>query len=98
MSGKVYTGQTALRINFDLEDDITNYASVVINVQQPTGTTATWTATVSDASTGAIYFSNFTTTTLPVPRTYLLQPLVTFTDGTSLKGETKKLVVWDEFE
>ena len=98
MSGKVYVGQTALRINFDLDDDITNYSAVVINVQQPTGTTATWTATVSDASTGAIYFSAFTTATLPVPRTYLLQPQVTFADGTSLKGETKKLVVYNSFE
>lgn len=98
MSGKVYTGQTALRINFDLDDDITNYSAVVINVQHPTGTTATWTATVSDASTGAIYFSAFTTTTLPVARKYLMQPQVTFTDGTTLKGETKQLIVYDSFE
>ena len=98
MSGKVYTGQTALRINFDLEDDITNYASVVINVQQPTGGSATWTATVSDASTGAIYFSAFASTTLSVARTYLMQPLVTFADGTTVKGETKKLVVYNSFE
>jgi len=76
MSNKVYVNQTALQINFDLDEDITNYTSVVINVQQPTGSTATWTCTVDNASTGSVHFDAFTSTTLPISRTYLLQPQV----------------------
>jgi hypothetical protein len=96
---KVYINQTALRLNFDLDEDITGYSSVVINVRKPGGSTTAWTCTVSDASTGSVYFNTFNTTTiLDVSRKYYLQPEVTFSDGTKCRGETQTLDVYDAFE
>lgn len=85
---KIYVGQTALRMNFSCSADITGYTTTVINVWKSNGSTATWTATVSDASTGAMYFDIPTTTTLNVSGKWRLQPEVIFSDDTVGYGET----------
>ena len=95
--GKVYVGQTALRLNFSCSADITGYTTTVINVQKPNASTATWTATVDNASTGSLYYDIPTTTVLDIPGKYRLQPFITFSDDTSAKGETVNLIIYDSF-
>ncbi len=95
---KIYKGQTALRLNFDLDADITGYTTTVINMQKPAGSTTTLTATVSDASTGAIYCNINTTTILDIKGKYLLQAKITYTDNTISYGETTYMVVYDYYE
>lgn len=96
--GKIYKNQTALQINFNLGDDITNYDSITASVLKPDGSLDSWILSVSDASTGACTFSDFTTTNLSTSGTYYIQPQVTFSDATVIKGETNKLIVYDNFE
>ncbi|MDY6888144.1 MAG: hypothetical protein SVV88_10990 [Pseudomonadota bacterium] len=95
---KIYKNQTALTLNFDLDTDITGYTSIVVYARKPEASTATWTATATTASTGAITFATFTTTTLDLAGNYKLQPEVTFSDGTKAKGETVNLRVFDSYE
>lgn len=96
--GKIYVNQTALKITFLLNNDISGYSAVNINVSQPDFSTATWTATVEDAETGEVYFDNFTTTTLSINGDYYLQPEVEFTNGNKILGETYILTVYKKFQ
>ena len=96
---KIYKNQTKLTVNFSLTADITNYSSVTAAVRDPVGNSGTsWPLTVVTASTGACSFSNFTTTTWSTFGTWLVQPEVTFTDGTKIKGETDQIRVYAVFE
>jgi len=99
MSKKIYVNQTKLTVSFDLDADITGYSSVTAAVRDPDGAVAaSWTCTVDTASTGAVSFSTFTTTTFATSGTYLIQPVVTFSDTTVLRAETAKLIVYKVFE
>jgi len=92
--GRIYVGQSSLRLNFSTGADLTNNTTTVINVTYPQGSTSTWTCTVSDASTGAIFYSMASGSILKTAGMYLLQPQVTFTDSTTAYGETVKLQVY----
>lgn len=94
---KIYKGQTALRMNFSCSADITGYTTTVISVFKPGGSTATWTATVSDASTGSIYYDIATTTILNLAGPYKMQPKITFSDDTIGYAETAEIIVYDSF-
>ena len=96
--GKIYVGQTALRIWFSTGSDLTGYTTTVANVLKPNGSTAIWTITVSDASTGACYYDPPTTATLDMAGlNWKAQPQIIFSDGTSVKGETAEFPVYDSF-
>ena len=95
---KIYVGQTALRMNFSCSADITGHTLTVINVWKSNGSTATWTATVSDVSTGAIYYDIPTTTTLDVSGNWKMQPKITFSDDTVGYGETVTQMIHNEGE
>lgn len=95
---KIYIGQTALRMYYSCSADITGYTTTVINVQKPLGTTTTWTATVSDASTGALYYDIATTTVLDEAGKYRMQPKITFNDDTIGYGETAEIMVYDLYK
>jgi hypothetical protein len=90
---KIYVGQTALRMNFSCSADITGYTTTVISVWKPNGSTATWTATVSDVSTGAIYYDVATTTILNVGGPWRMQPKIIFSDDTVGYGETANQMI-----
>lgn len=79
--GKIYTGQDYLRLNFDVETDITGYSAVAINVLLPDGTTTTWTPTVSDATEGTMYYDIASTSILAQEGRYEMQPVVTNASG-----------------
>lgn len=97
MANKVYKHDTATRITFDFDADITGYQSVATNVRHPAGTVTVWTLTVSNASSGAAYFESFFSTTLNTVGNYYLQPIVWFT-STSSKAETAILKIWGDYE
>ena len=95
--GKIYTGQTALRIWFSTGSDITGYTTTIASVQKPNGSTATWTITVDNASTGACYYDPPTTTILDIAGPWKVQPEITFSDDTAVKGETAEFTLYDSF-
>ena len=95
--GKIYTGQTALRIWFSTGSDLTGHTITVANVSKPNGSTATWTITVDDASTGSCYYDPPTTTVLDIAGVWKVQPEITFSDDTAVKGETASFTLYDSF-
>lgn len=97
---KIYIGQSKLRLNFDLDADITGYATatVYINVRKPNDSTTTWTATVSDGSSGSIYYDIATSTVLDIAGKWLLQPKIIYTDSTTSYGETTYIIVYNYYE
>lgn len=97
MANKIYRFDTALRVTFDFDADLTGYQSITANVRHPGGTVTTWTLTVSDASNGSAYFENFASTTLNTAGTYYIQPVVWFT-STASRAETAEIKVWGHYE
>jgi len=47
----IYIGETAVKITMDVGADITG-ASVVIKYKKPSGTTGSWSGTITDAANG----------------------------------------------
>lgn len=92
---KIYTGQTALRMTFEMSADITGYSQTEVDVLKPSASTTTWTATVSDVSTGSIYYDIPTTTVLDTTGKYRFQPRIVFSDGTIGKAEQAEIMVYD---
>lgn len=86
--GKLYQNQDDFRFNITVVEDITGYSAVVLNVTLPDGTTTTWTPTVSDATTGTMYYDVASTTILAQVGRYKIQPVVTNASGDDAPGET----------
>jgi hypothetical protein len=95
---KIYVGQTALRIAMSTGADLTGATTTTIEVRQPGASTTSWTATISDASTGSLYYDIQTTTILPVKGYYRLQPKVVFSDDTISYGTTTEIYVSGLFD
>lgn len=92
---KIYKNQTALQFTFSTGADITGQTDTVLLITYPGGTSATWTCTVSDESTGAFAFTNFTSGSLKTVGSYSLQPKVAFSDDTIAYGTTSDFRVFD---
>jgi hypothetical protein len=84
---KIYTGQDDYRFNITVVEDITGYTAVALNVTLPDGTTTTWTPTVSEVTTGTMYYDVADTTILAQEGTYTIQPKVTNASGRVAYGE-----------
>ena len=94
---KIYVGQSNLRISVSTGADITGHTTVTLEIKKPAGSATSWTCTVDDASTGAIYYDIPTSTTLDVAGTYLIQAKVVYTASAVSYGETISLKVWPLF-
>ena len=95
---KIYKNQSALRFTFSTGADITGHTLCSLEVTYPQASTATWTCTVSDASTGAFYYDFVTTSTLKTTGTYLVQAKITFSDDTVAYSETQNFIVYGQFK
>lgn len=51
-----YKGQNAVRIELDCETDLSAITNAYIYYRKPSGTESYWTATVSNATEGIIYY------------------------------------------
>jgi hypothetical protein len=95
---KIYIGQTNIRIWVSTGADLTGATTTTIEVRQPTDTAVVWTATISNASDGSLYYDITSTSTLPIKGDYRLQPKVVFSDNTISYGTTTKLRVSGLFD
>lgn len=103
--GKIYVGQTRLRVTLETEADLTDADVFEIKYIKPDtdSTEGAWTATCDDLPKGEIYFEGFTSTTLDVAGTWRVWAYVTWSGSSaaedeSVPGEAYELKVYNEGE
>ena len=94
--GKIYVGQTKLRLIVETNADLTDATKYEIKCKKPSNATATFTATCDDQTGGEIYY-NFTTGDLDENGRWLFWAYITFSDG-EIPGEAFKIQVYNQGE
>jgi hypothetical protein len=93
--GKVYKGQTALRITLKTFIDLEECDSAVIKYRKPDGKTGEFAAAVGDAGKGII-FHECIEGEIDASGWWAFWAFITFADGRTAAGETAKVYVWGE--
>lgn len=75
----LYTSQSALRVQLTCNTSLASITSAHIKAMSPSGTTTTWTATVSGTTAGTIYYD--LTTALTESGTWRFWSYVIFSDS-----------------
>ena len=86
----IYVGQSALRIQLTVGQDITGALDLKIKYKKPDKTTGDWTATEKTAATGVIYYDLVDTTELDPKGTWTFWAYVKFSDGREADGDAFK--------
>lgn len=84
---RLYNGQTSLRIQLTTGVDITGATVTRIKYEKPSDTTGYWDATVSDNTTGVIYY-DVTAGDIDETGNWKFWAYITFSDGRSAPGES----------
>ena len=93
--GKVFIGQSALRITVKTFCDLEDVVSAVIKYRKPNGSAGEFSAAIGDPATGVI-FHECLEGELNVTGWWRFWAFVTFADGRTAAGETAKVFVWKE--
>jgi len=75
----IYTSQSALRVQLTCNTSLASITTASIKAMNPSGTTTTWTATVSGTTSGTIYYD--LTTALTVAGPWKFWSYIVFADG-----------------
>ena len=92
--GKIFIGQSALRITLKTFCDLEGVLSAVIKCRKPNGIIGEFAAAVGDAVKGVI-FHECIEGELDMSGWWAFWAFVTFSDGRTAAGETAKVYVWD---
>jgi hypothetical protein len=93
--GKIFKGQTALRITLKTFTDLEGILSAVIKYRKPNGSTGEFSAAVADMTRGVI-FHEVIEGELDLSGWWKFWAFVTFADGRTAAGETAKVFIWNE--
>jgi hypothetical protein len=93
--GKIFKGQTALRITLKTFTDLEDVLAVCIKFRKPNGSTGEFAAAVGDMTKGVI-FHEVIEGELDVSGWWAFWAFVTFADGRTAAGEAAKVYVWTE--
>ena len=93
--GKIFKGQSALRITVKTFCGLEDAASAVIKYRKPNGTAGEFAAVVGDAAKGVI-FHECLAGELNLSGWWRFWAFVTFDDGRVAAGETAKVFIWKE--
>jgi len=93
--GKIFSGQSALRIMLKTFCDLEGIISAVIKYRKPNGIIGEFTAAVGDAVKGVI-FHECIEGEIDVSGWWSFWAYITFSDGRTAAGETAKVYVWKE--
>jgi hypothetical protein len=93
--GRVFKGQSALRITVKTFSDLEGIASAAIRYRKPDGSAGEFPAGVSDAARGVI-FHECVEGEIDMAGWWALWAFVTFGDGRAAAGEAAKVFVWEE--
>ena len=91
----IYVGQSALRIQLTVGQDITSALALKIKYKKPDGTTGSWTATEKTAATGVIYYDVVEITELDPKGTWTFWAYVQFADGRVADGDAFKHKIYE---
>ena len=91
----IYVDQ-AITLHFDIQQDITGYSALVVNVLKPDGTEIEWTPSVTLATAGTIYYDE-DGSTITIPGEYKMQPVVTISGG-DYPGKTAKMFIHRRYD
>ena len=93
--GKIFKGQTALRIALKTFTDLEDAILAVIKFRKPNGTMGEFAAAVGDTVKGVI-FHECIEGDLDVSGWWAFWAFITFSDGRIVAGETAKVYIWHE--
>jgi hypothetical protein len=93
--GKIFVGQSALRITLNTFTDLEDVISVVIKYKKPDGKTGDFPAAVGDTARGVI-FHECIEGEIDVSGWWSFWAFVTFADGRTAAGEAAKVYIWNE--
>jgi len=93
--GKIFKGQTALRIAIKTFTDLEDAILAVIKFRKPNGTMGEFVAAVGDTAKGII-FHECIEGDLDVSGWWAFWAQITFADGRTAAGETVKVYIWQQ--
>jgi hypothetical protein len=93
--GKIFKGQTALRITLKTFTDLEGIENAVIKYRKPNGKTGEFSAAVGDTVKGVI-FHECIEGELDLSGWWVFWAFVTFADGRTAAGEAAKVYIWKE--
>ena len=93
--GKIFRGQTALRITLKTFTDLEGVISAIIKYIKPNGSTGEYAAAIGDTAKGVI-FHECIEGDLDVSGWWSFWAFVTFADGRTAAGEAAKVFIWNE--
>lgn len=93
--GKIYAGQSALRILVKTFCDLEGIDNAIIKYRKPNGTSGEFVAAVGDEAKGII-FHECIEGEIDISGWWVFWAFVTFADGRTAAGETSKVYVWEE--
>jgi len=92
--GKIFVGQSALRITLNTFCDLTGTEKVIIKYRKPNRKQGEFTAAVSDAENGKIIHECLEGE-IDVSGWWAFWAFVTFADGRTAAGEAAKVYIWE---
>ena len=93
--GRIFKGQSALRITLKTFTDLEGIVSAVIKYRKPCGKNGEFAAAVGDTANGAI-FHECIEGEIDVSGWWSFWAFITFADGRTAAGEAAKVYVWVE--
>ena len=93
--GRIFKGQSALRLTLKTFVDLEGIENAVIRYRRPNGKNVEFPAAVGDMSTGVI-FHECIEGEIDVSGWWAFWAFVTFADGRTAAGQTAKVYIWKE--
>jgi len=93
--GRVFKGQSALRITVKTFCDLEGIENAVIRYRKPNGKTGEFYAAVGDMAKGIIFYECIEGD-IDASGWWSFWAFITFADGRSAAGETAKVFIWHE--
>ena len=91
--GRIFKGQSALRITVKTFTDLEGIISACIKYRKPDGSAGEFPAGVGDVSKGVI-FHECIEGEIDMAGWWALWAFITFSDGRTAAGETAKIYIW----
>jgi hypothetical protein len=93
--GRIFKGQSALRITVKTFTDLEGIISAVIKYRKPDGSAGEFGAGAGDTAKGAI-FHECIEGELDTSGWWVFWAFITFADGRTAAGEAAKVFIWNE--
>ena len=93
--GKIFKGQSALRITLKTFTDLEDVLSAVVKYCKPDGKTGEFAAAVGDTAKGVVFYEVIEGD-IDISGWWVFWAFVTFADGRTAAGEAVKVYIWNE--